>query len=347
MEDVKFSSVRDQDIFSYRPTITYDRQINSAIESTSAESSTLTTSPVMEDFIQYAPHQVSKTLKQRLDILNEKLDILSQRLSHLSVNGMTFKQYQALLKKQPFVTLDEMEQLEQFEQLHIPSIEGEVGVEIYKQLAQSIQTLQSITHSFNNYVYQTKDPDDARYEEEQALIQQLIKVDQEGDLQKINYLAIAIDTQFSRSVLDLSQHHYTFGLNLYNQYVLPDDAYPLMEAVEPAAVESLFERLNKVYEKDEEKLLFYNKRNVFDHLIERIKKQREEALLSYANVNGLEYAAQEDTVIRSLLASQSMTIFSGLVELVKFGTSTAMYLNDFEKMIQEKEVVRRLYKTQM
>lgn len=348
MEKTKrLSSVRDQDIFSYRPTISYDRPIDSAIDSPTLEPTTSQLSFVMSDFIKYAPNQVSKTVNQQVSVLEDKLIILGQHLSHLSVDGMTFKNYQNLLHRQPFLTLDEIEKLNQFEQAHFSSIAGEVGVEIYKQLSQSIEALQSISNLFNRFAYQVEQPTDAMYAEEEAIVQQLIRTDRSQDLDKINYLAIAVDTQLGRSVLDLSHAYYTFGLNLYNQYIFPDDAYPLIESVQHTSIEAIFNRLAKACEKEEEKLVFYQKRHVFQHLLSRIQQQREELLLAHANVDGLAYAAQEDKVLRSLITSQSVTVFAGLIELVKFGTSIAMYLDDFEQMIQEKEVVRRLYKSQM
>lgn len=340
---------RDQDILSYRPSIEYHKEVKTSSPATKNPASTVEAgkggyTQVLQDFLSYMPYKVMTSLTDSRRLVKEKLFYLGQQLSQQEEANLpfSFQQFDNLLQS-PQLKVDELEKLDQYLNHHLNSIDGVYGVEVYYRLYQTLSQLDKTQQGYEWYAYGSEGLTQDRQQQEMSCEQTLQDIELGKQRRTINYAALSVDAQMGRTVSDLSQSLQTFALELYNSYILPNDA-PVVEAgVEVKRILDMFKELQSACEDDANKLEFYYNRQLFETLISKIKSQRQQMVSILKEREKLEIASQSDEYIRSYVKLQSEEVFSGLSELIRFSRSLSMYLGDLSATTQEKDIFRQIY----
>lgn len=338
---------RDQDILSYRPLIEFDQVIDSdSLSSSPLEGSTEeeTYSITLQNFLAYMPYKVVSIVSNSQTLIQEKIYYLGQVLSQQDdVNvPFPFQQFDQLLHS-PQLKAEELEKLDQYLDHHLNSIEGNYGVEVYYHLVRALGEMEKVQQGYEWYAYGAQGYTLKQQEEEKAYEQTLREIEMGKRSRTINYASLSVDAQMGRTVTDLSHSLQSFALELYNSYILPNETPTVEAGVEAKRIIDLFKEIQSSCEADANKLEFYYNRRLFETLISKIKKQRQQMVAVLKDQRKLEIAAQSDEYIRSYVKLQTEEVFSGLAELVRFSRSLDMYLNDLSATTQEKNIFRQIY----
>ena len=340
---------RDQDILSYRPSIEYHKKIETpsvvSSDSTPVSSSGETAyTQTLQDFLTYMPYKVMSSINDSRVLIKEKIFYLGQNLSQQEGANLPlpFQQFDTLLQT-PQLKVDELEKLDQYLDHHLHSIEGVYGVEVYYHMVRALNQLDRIQEGYEWYAYGNQGLTPSRQEEEKVYEHTLQEIELGKQVRTINYASLSVDAQMGRTVSDLSHSLQTFALELYNSYIFPNDAPTVDTGVEVKRILDMFEELQLSCESDANKLEFYYNRLLFETLISKIKKQRQQMVSILKERDKLEIAAQSDEYIRSYVKLQSEEVFSGLAELIRFSRSLSMYLGDLSATTQEKDIFRQIY----
>ena len=339
---------KDRDILSYRPSIEFQKEIKTKSDTKAPATQNVAGEEVytqtLQGFLTYMPYKVMGTLTETKALIEEKQFYLSQQLAKQTEANepYAFQQFESLLQS-PNLKADELEKLDQYLEHHIGSINGVYGVEVYYHITNTLKQLDKVQKAYEWYAYGSKGFKPEHQTQEEVYEKTLQDIELGKLSRTINYASLSVDSQMGRTISDLNQSLQTFALELYNSYILPNDAPHVESGLDVKRILDMFKELQNACQDDADKLEFYYNRQLFETLMSKIKGQRQQMVSILKERDKLEIAAQSDAYIRSYVKLQSEEVFSGLAELIRFSRSLTMYLEDLSVTTQEKDIFRQIY----
>ena len=346
MLDIKRTSRQDLDILSYRPSEPPKREIETDALVTgtyeSQEGQTLTT--CFEDFYAFMPCKVVSYVEAQQQDVNNCLNVLRQELQGLSVDGINFAELDQALSSVVLPTTAR-EILEKYYYPQRDDVTGSFELDLFytfTKIARELERLRLVLLYINYGITDGVLPDDLM-EAELEMGERLKTYELKGELEEINYPALAIDALIGRAAYKIANLLSGFVLELYADAALELDTPATYGDLDLLGIEQMFADMNRSSVKDDAKLDRYFSQDTMTKLFKEARAGRDRTLAAYLNEESLAEAAQNDTFIGRLLMKHRRQGFDTAMELVKYTNSLSYYLGDLRHTLKEKQLFRQVY----
>lgn len=346
MPDIPRTSRQDLDILSYRPPVPPIREIETDPLVTgnyeTEESQTL--SPCFDDFYTFMPCKVIMYVEEKQKDVNHCLSILRNELQGLTQGGRTFSELDQVLSELVLPpTANEI--IEEFYHPQRDDIEGSFELDIYyifTKMARELERLRRVLIYINYGVDDGTLPDNL-IEEELEMGERLKKYELSGDIQEINYPALALDALMGRSAYKIATLLSNIVLDLYADAALTLETPPTYGEVDLTGIKQMFYDMNQSAIKDDAKLDRYLLKDNTTKLFKEAWIGKERTLAAFVNEVAMAEASQNDTFIERLMTKHRRQGFDTAMEIVKYTNSLSYYLGDLRRTLKEKQLFRQVY----
>ena len=350
MLEIKRTSRQDLDLLSYRPSQPPKREIetDALVAGTYETQEEQTLTPCFEDFYVFMPCKVISYVEVQQQDVKNCLDVLRQELQGLTHENISFPELDQLLSGLTIPTTAR-EVLEKYYYPQRDSVEGSFELDLYYTFTKIARELERLRLALLYIHYGITDGvlPDAIMEAELEMGERLKAYELKGELEEINYPALAIDALMGRAAYKMANLLGGFVLELYADAALELETPATYGEIDLLGIQQMFADMNRSSIKDDAKLDRYFNQDLMTKLFKEARAGRDRTLAAYLNEDPLAEAAQNDTFIGRLLMIHRRQGFDTAMELVKYTNSLGYYLGDLQRTLKEKQLFRQVYRANL
>ncbi len=327
-------------IIGYQPKLKYEKQLNQHEEAeqqkTAANqnsSSQITYSKTLRQFIDASPYIALKNLA----ISSEYIGKLIDKLSNAFVGGGK-AEYDSIAAFLSSLTSEHNDFAMEFLNYHQNDIHGDIVPELINCIWCTQKRLDTVSSTLKDMYYGNKNITMEEAEEiDTANISQLRAYEHSGEISKINYYALAMDSEMNQVI-----NSHTFVMNKLAMKVAQiidgeDESYAQSSNVN--LITSLFDEINT--DITNRTATFSNLQDISLTIkaLHNYYKQRKDALALYS----LFADSKASRLFESKLDQRQKAVQDAISNIMRCLKAEEIYTTEFTKMETEKHFIKRIY----